>query len=205
MPYAVLVSALGAIVGAAIALIGFHTWTALQVATIVGALSGYLLAAFSLRRHSLPLNSTLDDYRGIAGVTRMPRQYFYAAYGVGLTVAFVELPSIMFGQNVVLVICAAGCVAIFAGTLYRSWRLTNSPVKLDIFHIVGGTSLLGIFGSIGYGLATAAQPSQNIPPIELARMIFVVNAIAAMLSAILALFAFAIASSVVARMQISER
>jgi hypothetical protein len=104
-----------------------------------------------------------------------------------------------------LVICTAGCAVVFGGTLYRGWRLTNSPVKLDILHIVGGTSLLAIFGSIGYGFATGAEPNQIIPPIELARMIFVINGVAAMLSAVLALFAFAIASSVVACMGISGR
>ena len=108
MPYAVLVSALGAIIAAVIALFGFRTSTDMIVAPIIGAPLGFTFAIMSLRRHGLPLDSKLEDYRSAAGITsEAPKAYLNAAFGIALIVVLVELPSIMFGQDAVLLVCAA--------------------------------------------------------------------------------------------------
>jgi hypothetical protein len=198
MPYTVLVSALGAIVSAAIALFGLHSWAALKVAPFIGALLGLLYAISSLRWHNLPLSSTLEAYRRAAGISEAPKVYFKSALGIGLIVACIELPGIMFGQEIALAICIAGCAVVLCATIYRSWRLTNSPVRLDAFQIAGGIGCLVIFGWMGYVFATETWPrtlDQTIPWIDLAKMIFALNGVAALLSAVIACFALAVVSS----------
>lgn len=199
MPYTANVSALGAIVAALIGLFGFRTSTALMIAPFIGAPLGFIFAILSLRRYGLPLNSKLEDYRSAAGIEgEAPKAYLNAALGVALIVVLIELPAIMLGLDAVLVVCAAGCVVVFGGTIYRSWRLTNAPVRLDIFQIAGGTGCLAIFGSIVYVFTTEIELNQTISKIDLVKLIFVINGIAALLSAVLACFALAIASSLAA-------
>ncbi|MCC8978182.1 hypothetical protein [Bradyrhizobium acaciae] len=208
MPYAVLVSVLGAIVSAAIALFGFRSWAALTVAPIIGGPLGLLFAIFSLRRHDLPLRSTLEAYRSAAGVSEALERYLKSALSVGLIVACIELPSIMLGQDTALTICVAGCTIVLGGTIYRSWRLTNSPVRLDVFQVAGGIGCLVIFGWMGYVFTTEIRPwtfDRTIPLIDLAKIIFVLNGVAALLSAVLACFALAIASSLSAATDDLER
>lgn len=199
MSYKANVSALGAIVAALIGLFGFRTSTALMIAPLIGAPLGLIFAIVSLRRYGLPLNSKLEAYRSAAGiVAEAPKAYLNAALGVALIVVLVELPSIMLGQDTVLVVCAAGCIVVFGGTIYRSWHLTNTPVRLDIFQIAGGTGCLAIFGSIVYVFTTEIELNQTISKIDLVKLIFVINGIAAILSAVPVCFALAIASSLVA-------
>jgi hypothetical protein len=117
-------------------------------------------------------------------VSEAPKTYLNAASGVALIVVLVELPSIMLGQETVLVVCAAGCIVVLGGTIYCSWRLTKSPVRLDIFQIAGGTGCLAMFGSIAFFLVTEAELTQTIPMIGLAKLIFVINGFSAVLSAV---------------------
>ena len=196
MPYAVLVSALGAIVSTAIALFGLQSWTALKVAPIVGALLGLLFAILSLRRYDLPLSSKLEAYRSAAGVSETPMPYLSSALGVGLIVSLIELPSIMFGQDVTLPICVVGWVVVLGGTVYRSWRLNGPPGRLDVFQITGGIACLVIFGWIMYVFAVEIRPGmQTVSLIHLAKVIFILNGFAAFVSAVLSYFGLAIVSN----------
>jgi hypothetical protein len=199
MPFTVLVSALGAIVSAAIAMFGLHSWTALKVAPVIGASFGLLYAISELRRLDLPLSSTLEDYRSIAGIGDAPKLYFWSALRIGLIATCIELPAIMLGQQIALMLSAVGCVVVLCVTIVCSWRLTNLPVKLDVFQMAGGVGCLVIFGWMTFVIVTEARPweqAETIPWIALTKMIFVINGVAATLSAVLACFALAILSSV---------
>jgi len=199
MPYTVLVSALGAIVSAAIALFGLHSWAALKVAPVIGASFGLLYAISTLRRFDLPLSSTLEDYRSVAGMSDVPKLYFWSALRIGLIAACVELPTIMLGQQIALTISATGSVVVLCATILCSWRLTNSPVRLDVFQLAGGIGCLVIFGWMTFVIVTEARPwdqAEAVPWIVVAKMIFAINGVAAILSAVLACFALAILSSV---------
>lgn len=204
MPYAVLVSALGAIVAAAIAMLGMQSWTAFKVAPFLGALLGLFFAIFSLRRHQLPLGATVKTYRGVAGITEAPQGYLSPALGTGLIVACIELPSIMLGQETALVVWSAGLPLVLGVTIYCCWRLTHSPIRLDVFQIAGGIGVLTIFGAMLYPFLTSAL-DHSISPIDLAKLIVILNLIAALSSATLACLVLAIASSLGAIMDDSGR
>jgi hypothetical protein len=200
MPYAVLVSALGAIVSSAIAMFGLHSWAALEVAPIVGALVGFLFAIFSLRLNDLSLRSTLEDYRSVAGVSGIQMEYLNSALRVGLIVSFIEFPSVMFGQDVTFPICVLGWLGVLGGTLYQGWRVYGAPGRLDVFQIVGGIAGLLIFGSCMYVFALEIRPGlQNVSVFYLVRAIFILNGLAAFASAILSLFGLAIVSNIAER------
>jgi hypothetical protein len=200
MPYAVLVSALGAIISTAIALFGLHSLAALKFAPVAGALVGFLFAIFSLRLNDLPLRSTLEDYRSLAGVSQDQRRYLNSALRVGLIVSFIELPSVLLRQDVTLPICVVGWLGVLGGTLYQGWRVSGPPGKLDVFQIIGGIACLLIFGSLMYVFALEIRPGlQNLSILYLVRVIFILNGFAAFVSAVLALFGLAIASNIGAR------
>lgn len=195
MPYAILVSALGAIVSTAIALFGLHSLAALKTAPIIGALLGLLFAILSLRRYELPLNSTFEDYRSVAGVVDTPKLHLNVALGVGLIVSLIELPTVMLGQDITLPICVIGWVVVLGGTVYRSCRFNGSTGRLDVFQITGGVAFLVISGWIMYTFAEEIKPGMQIIPIgHLARVIFVLNGFAAFISAVLSFFGLAIVS-----------
>src|SRR4051794_15646618 len=187
MPYTVLVSALAAIVSAAIALFGLHSWTALKVAPVIGTSFGLLYAISTLRRFGLPLSSTLEDYRRIAGISDVPKIYFWSALRICLIVSCIELPAIMLGQQIALTISATGSVVVLCVTILQSWRLTNSPVKLDVFQLAGGVGCLVIFGWMTFVIVTEARPweqAEAVSWIVLTKMIFAINGVAAILSAV---------------------
>jgi hypothetical protein len=198
MRYTVLVSVLGAIISAALALFGLHSWTALKFAPVIGASLGLLYATFGLRRYNLPLDASLEDYRNAAGISDVPKLHFWFAIRVGLILTCVELPSIMLGQQIALAVSAMGCVVVVCVTILCSWRQTNSPVKLDVFQFSGEIGCLAIFGWMTFVVATESRPwelAQPIPWDVLAKMIFAINGVVAILSAVLACFALAAFSS----------
>ncbi len=195
MPYVILVSALGAIVATAIALFGLHSWTALKIAPFLGALLGLFFGIISLRRYQLPFDSSVESYRCAAGVGETTVN-LNSALGVGLIVSLIELPSVLLGQDIALLICMAGWVCVLGGTVYRSWRSGAYPIRLDVFQITGGIACLAIFGWIMYAFAVEMRPGmQAMSWVHLAKAIFLLNAVAALVSAILSCFAIAITSS----------
>lgn len=193
MPFAILVSALGAIVAATIAMFGFHSWAAFKVAPIIGASLGLLLAIFSLRLSELPLSSTLETYRSAVGVRGKPN--LSVALSVGVIVSLVELPGILLGSDFTHTMCVTGWLFVLVGTVYLGFRFTTYPVKLDIFQMVGGTACLAIFGSFMYTFVVAI-PSEmkSVSSFDLAKMLFIFNACAALVSAVSCYFLLAVAS-----------
>ena len=67
MPYAVLVTALGAITSTAIAMFVLHSWPATKIAPLIGAILGLAIGISTLRLRGLPLAATLEEYRAARG------------------------------------------------------------------------------------------------------------------------------------------
>jgi hypothetical protein len=193
MPFAVLVSALGAIVAAAFAMFALHSWVAFKAAPVIGASLGFLLAILSLRWAGLPLSSTLETYRSAVGVRGTPN--FKLALKVAVIVSLVELPAAMLGWNFTRAWCEAGWLFVLGSTLYLNFRFGPHSIKLDIFQIVGGIGLLLIFGSFMYAFVVAPVEAKAVSLFNLAKMIFIFNGCAAMLSAVTCYFLVAMASS----------
>jgi hypothetical protein len=190
MPFAVLVSALGAIVAAAFAMFALHSWVA---APIIGASLGFLLAILSLRWAGLPLSSTLETYRSAVGVRGTPN--FQLALNVAVIVSLAELPAALLGWDFTHALCEAGWLFVLGSTLYLNCRFAPHSVKLDIFQIVGGIGLLLIFGSFMYGFVVAPVEAKAVSLFDLAKMIFIFNGCAALVSAVSCYFLLAMASS----------
>jgi len=197
VPYAVLVSALGAIVSTAIALFGLHTWSAMKIAPVVGAVVGFIFAVASLRRYGLSLDAGLEEYRDAAGVRSLKHvslRYLNVAFGAAAVVSVIELPFVLIGQATALSVCAAGWVIIIGYTLYRAWQIDDptSHGNLDAFQIVGGVLSLTFFGAILCGVfiyVQAGMLTQTIPGFELVRMILLFNSCAALEAMVVAVFA----------------
>jgi hypothetical protein len=193
MPYAVLVSALGAIVSTAFAMFGLHSWSAMKIAPVVGAILGLAVAIASLRRYGLSLDASVEEYRGAAGV-RSPKAIsslcMKIAFGVATVVSIVELPAVLLGQTTALSICSEGWIVIIGYTLYRGWQIAdpNSFGKLDVFQIVAGAALLLIFGAFLYEVVVV-EPTQTIPELALVKMMVVLNSCAAVEAMLIAIFA----------------
>jgi hypothetical protein len=135
----------------------------------------------------------VEEYRAAAGVRSLKEislLYMNIALGAAIAVSIIELPAILFGQTAALFICSSGWVVIFGFTLHRAWQLTDpgSFGKFDIFQIVCGAALLMGLGAILCGFAVV-EPTRTIPAFELVRVIFVLNACAAMEAMVVAIFA----------------
>lgn len=213
MPYAVLVTSLGAIVSTAIAMFGLHSWSAMKIAPVVGAMLGFIVAIASLLRHGLSLNATLEEYRRAARVQSLldiSSLFMKIAFGVATTVSIVELPSILIGQVTALSICVAGWAVVIGYTLYRAWQVSDSSSfgNLDVFQIAGGAALLMIFGAILYGVfirVQAGMPTQLVPALDLVKMIFVLNACVALEAMVIAIFGLNILYRVLGTMNPQRR
>jgi hypothetical protein len=87
-----------------------------------------------------------------------------------------------------------GC-SFLGSTLYLNFRFAPHSIKLDIFQIVGGIGLLLSFGSFMYTFVVAPVEAKAVSLFDLAKMIFIFNGCAAMLSAVTCYFLVAMASS----------
>lgn len=207
MPYAVLVAALGAIVAAAVALFGLHTWSAMKVAPGIGAVVGFVFAIALLRRYGLSLDAGLEEYRAAAGVRSLKdisKRCLNIALGAAAVVSVAELPSILIGQTTVLYVCQAGWPVILGYTLYRAWQDSDASTfgNLDVIQIVAGTAVLMGIGAVLCGIIVQVQagfPIQTIPRFELIRMILLLNSIAALEAMVIAIFGLNILHRVLAK------
>jgi hypothetical protein len=102
MPYAILVSALGAIVSTAIAMFVMHSWSATKIAPAVGAILGLIVGIATLRLRGLPLRATLDEYRAAGGGesgSEILSLYLKIALNAAIVVSIVELPVFSHGEK----------------------------------------------------------------------------------------------------------
>ena len=147
MPYAILVSALGAIVSTAIAMFVLHSWPAIKIAPAVGAILGLLWAVTMVKIRGLSLRCTLEEYRAIAGVRSLHEIGTFCsntALKAALVVSIIEVPIVPFGKTAALLMLPAGWVFIIAWTVYRAWKINDQPSLnggLDVFQISGGVAL----------------------------------------------------------------
>ena len=193
MPYAILVSAFGAIVATAIAMFGLHSWSAIKIAPFVGALLGAGFSLATLRLHGLPWRATLDEYRSAAGVQSLKEiswRYLNIALGAAFVVSVVELAGLLIDPVTVLSCWSVGWMAVIGYTFWRAWQI-NHPASLgrfDIFQIFGGVSLLTISGFFLYGpFDGSIMLDRGASGFALAKAIFVINAWVAGTAAVIAL------------------
>jgi hypothetical protein len=165
MPFAVLVSALGAIVAAVFAMFALHLWVALKVAPVIGASLGFFLAILSLRWAGLPLSSTLETYRSAVGVRGTPN--FKLALYAAVVVSLAELPAALLGWDFTRTLCETGWLFVLGSTLYLNCRFVPHSIKLDIFQLVGGIGLLLIFGSFMYAFVVAPVEAKAVSLFDL--------------------------------------
>jgi hypothetical protein len=193
VPYPVLVAALGAIVATAFAMFGLHSWSAMKIAPVVGAILGLIFAMISLRRHGLAFGTTLEEYRGAARVQSLDDSYsLYAkiANVIVAVVSIVELPFILIGQAPAQYIFVAGWIVIIAYTLYRAWQIGDASLfgNFDVFQVVGGAAFLTILATMLFIPMQAGMPIQPVPAFDMVTMILVLNAFVAMGATIIAIF-----------------
>jgi hypothetical protein len=139
MPYAILVSALGAIVSTAIAMFVMHSWSATKIAPAVGAILGLIVGIATLRLRGLPLRATLDEYRAAGGGesgSEILSLYLKIALNAAIVVSIVELPVFLMERNAAPYVVVAGWMVIIGYALYRAWRSSDERwfnIDLDVF------------------------------------------------------------------------
>jgi hypothetical protein len=200
VPYAVLVSALGAIVSTAFAMFGLHSWSAMKFAPVVGAILGLIFGIATLRLRALPLRATLEEYRAAGGGdsgSEVLRQYRNIALGAAIVVSILELPVFLAGWAPASGVLETGLVLIIAYTFYRAWR-SNDPrlfnIDFDAFNIAGGVGVLLIFGFMLYAPFAGQQgPMLNVSAPDLVKGALAYNGCAAFLAVVIAVFGLNIA------------
>jgi hypothetical protein len=155
VPYAVLVSALGAIVSTAIAMFVMHSWSATKMAPVVGAILGLIFAIATLRLRGLSLRATLEEYRAAGGGESgsvIISEYLNIALGAAIVVSIIELPVVLIGGFSAPDVFAAGLIAIVGYTFYWAWRSSDRLLNIDFdaFNLAGGAGTLILSGLMLY-------------------------------------------------------
>jgi hypothetical protein len=156
MPYAVLVTALGAITSTAIAMFVLHSWSAMKIAPLIGAVLGLAIGICTLRLRGLPLAATLEEYRAARGgesIKEAFSQYLRVALGTAIVISIVEVPVVLIENSALPFVLLAGWIVLMAHTFYRAWKLNSQRLlsnNFDIFNLVGGLALIGICSSLIY-------------------------------------------------------
>jgi hypothetical protein len=194
MPYAVLISAFGALVATAIAMFGLHSWTALKIAPFAGALLGAGFSLVLLRLHGLPLRASVEEYRDAAGVQSLKeisRLYLNIALGAALVVSAVEVAALLIDPVAVLFGWSVGWVAVIGYTFWRAWQI-NHPAsfgRFDIIQVSAGATFLMISGLFLYGpFDGSVMLDRGASGFRLIKSIVVMNLWVALTATMIALF-----------------
>lgn len=203
MPYAVLVSALGAIVSTAIAMFAMHSLSATKIAPVVGAILGLIFAIATLRLRGLSLRATLEEYRASGGGNsggEIATLYLKLALNAAIVVSIVELPVFLIGRIAAPYVFAAGLTAIVAHTCYRAWRSGDQRlfnIDFDALNVAGGAGMLLIAAFVFYGTFKGLQSLVlNASGLDLVKAVLVYNAFAAFPAAVIAVFGLGIANRI---------
>ncbi|MCA6125354.1 hypothetical protein J6500_26170 [Bradyrhizobium sp. WSM 1704] len=189
MPYAILIAILGGIVSTVFALFALRSPSAMVTAPFLGAILGLLLAVKSLRSQGLSLGASLEDYRNAAGIRSLNQvsvRFINIALGGAAIVSVVELSGLLFGQALVLAMLPAGCTLVVFYTLVRSWQVSDAEQfgKLDAIQVTGGIMGILLVGLMLYPWITKVPDGNMLMP-DVVRVVFVVNAAAALEAAML--------------------
>jgi len=197
MPYAILVSALGAIISTAIAMFAMHSWSATKIAPFVGAILGLIVGIAALRLRGLPLRATLEEYRAAGGgesVGRILSLYLKIALNTSIVVSVVELPIFLIDRAAGSYVFVAGLMVIIAYTVYRVWS-SNDPrlfnIDLDVFNIAGAAGMFIMSGGHLYAAFRGwhdLMPNTTVPDSDLIKGVFVCNAFGAFTAPVIAVF-----------------
>ena len=194
MPYAVLIAFFGALVAAAVAMFGLHSWTALKMAPVAGALLGGGFAFILLRLHGLPLSTSVDEYRDAAGVQSLKdvsRLYLNTAMVAAVVVSGVEVAALLIDPVAVMSFWSVGWLAVIGYTCWRAWQF-NHPASLgrfDVIQVSAGVIFLMISGLFLYGpFDGSVMLDRGASGFRLVKAIVVMNLWIALTATIIALF-----------------
>ena len=198
MPYAILVSALGAIISTSIALFVMHSLSATKIAPVVGAILGLIFGVATLRLRGLPLRATLEEYRAAGGGVSggvIISEYLNIALGAAFLVSIVELPVVLIGGFSAPDVFAAGLMPIVGYTFYRAWRSSDRllNINFDAFNLAGGAGTLILSGFLLYGAFGGWQSLVlNASGPDLIKGIWACNAFGAFAASVIAFFGLTI-------------
>jgi len=208
LSYAILVSALCAIVATAFAMFGLHSWLAIKTAPFVGGALGFCYACLSLGLHRLSLTASLEEYRAAAGiveVTPILPIHMSLAFGAAFGISILESSLLLLSQGAAFTALPLGWIVMILYVLARvSHRPDTWPSgRLDIFQAVGALACLGMCG--GVILGTPLLASQPMPTMAVLRTIGIVNSFAALGTAIVTIFGLALFQRAVAMIDMAQR
>ncbi len=194
MPYAVLIASFGALVAAAIAMFGLHSWAALKIAPFAGALLGAGYSFVLLRLHALPLRASVDEYRAAAGIVS-PKEisllYLNIALRAVLVVSAAEIVGLFITPVAVLSGWSVGWVAVIGYTCWRAWQLDHpaSYGRFDIIQVSAAVILLMISGLFVRGVFDGSvMLDRGATTFQLIRAIVVMNMWVALTAMVIAMY-----------------
>jgi 1,4-dihydroxy-2-naphthoate octaprenyltransferase len=193
MPYAALVSVLGAFVGTAFAMFGLQSWYAIKALALIGAALGLVGAFVALWRQELPLSASLDQYRQAARIvpTRaVGKPYLNIAFAAALLVGLVQCAVLLICPTDPIWVWMAGWAAIISTTMYQVWSngQLRLPGKFDLLQIIGGGACLVIFGLLLVPALVAGDVvREHIPVFDLLRMTTLYATCVALIASLLAI------------------
>jgi len=181
VPYAILVSALGAIVSTAIALFGLQTWSAMKIAPVVGAILGFAVGALTLKLRRLPLSAGMDEYKaaGRGGSLEAGAPlYANVAFNFAMVISIIEAPILFLSKESASIVLPVGWIVTAICLFYGVWRLNAESAlnnDLDVFKIVGGPAVIGIAGVVMYLAYTSLFSPAADDPLTLIKFGFIAN------------------------------
>jgi hypothetical protein len=197
MPYAVLVTALGAITSTAVAMFVLHSWSATKIAPLIGAILGLAIGIGTLRLRGLPLTATLEEYRAGRGGESIKEAFSQGVRGAlaaAVVISIVEMPAVLIDNSTLPFVLLAGWIVLVAHTFHRAWKLNAQRLlssNLDVFNLAGGLALIGICSTLVYFVFAGLQrgaANTEVSALFLVKAIVVWNLFTAIDAAAIAIF-----------------
>ncbi len=207
MPYAVLVTVLGAITSTAIAMFVLHSWSAMKIAPPIGAMIGLAMGVLTLKLRGLSLSVTLEQFRAARSgesATEAIQQCLKIALGTAIIVSIAEVPVIVFNNGTLPLLAPAGGIVVTVYTFHRAWRMNVHELirgNLDVFHLVGGLAIIGICSAlmvIAFEGLQSGTMNTEVSAFFLVKTLFVWNSFAAFDAAAIAFFGICILDQILA-------
>ncbi|MGJ5094415.1 hypothetical protein ACQR18_20245 [Bradyrhizobium oligotrophicum] len=194
MPYAVVVSAFNAMVGAAFGMIGLQSWYAIKALMLIGASLGMVSALLELWRQSVPLAASVDEYRRAANIVVMrgaAKPYFKVALIASLPISLLQSAVLLVHPANIIWVWLFSWSAIIGTTLFKVWSSSQLRLsgRFDLLQMISGMTAVAIFGVLLMPpLLVRDIVAEQIPMVELLRMTVLYDTCVTFIASLLAMF-----------------
>jgi hypothetical protein len=192
MPYAFLVSAVGAITSTAIAMFVIRSWSAMEIAPVVGAIVGFGIGVVTLRLRALPLSASMEEYKAAGkggSLEEGAKFYGNVALKIAIIISIIEAPILFISTASAPLLFPAGWIVMSVWIFYRVWRLNAENLlgnDLDLFKLIAGIALIALVGVVMYVTYMSLFSPAADDALTLIKFAFIANPFVALGAAVIA-------------------